>query len=60
MSTTRCKLPIYFVTLSTLTVLAGVILSWRDIGATVATSPFGLALGRGGVAALTRRSAATY
>lgn len=48
----RRKVPIYFVTLSTLTVLAGVILYWRDFGATINTSPFGLALGLGGLAAL--------
>lgn len=46
------KVPIYFLTLSTLTVLAGLILYWRDFGALVNTSPFGLALGLGGVAAL--------
>ena len=44
-------MPIYFVTLSTLTVLAGVILYWRDFGG-ISTSPFGLALGLGGLAAL--------
>jgi uncharacterized membrane protein len=47
----RRKVPIYFVTLSTLTVLAGVILYWRDFGG-ISTSPFGLALGLGGLAAL--------
>lgn len=45
------KLPIYFVTFSTLTVVAGVILYWRDFGG-IATSPIGLALGLGGLAAL--------
>jgi uncharacterized membrane protein len=48
----RRKVPIYFVALSTLTVLAGVILYWRDFGAAIDTSPFGLALGLGGLAAL--------
>lgn len=47
----RRKVPIYFVTVSTLTVLAGVILYWRDFGA-IDTSPRGLALGLGGLAAL--------
>ncbi|MDQ4034649.1 MAG: hypothetical protein M3153_01865 [Chloroflexota bacterium] len=47
----RRKVPIYFVTFSTLTVLAGVILYWRDFGG-ISTSPMGLALGLGGVAAL--------
>jgi hypothetical protein len=47
----RRKVPIYFVVLSTLNVLAGVILYWRDFGG-ISTSPFGLALGLGGVAAL--------
>lgn len=45
------KVPIYFVTISTLTVVAGLILYWRDFGG-ISTSPFGLALGLGGVAAL--------
>ena len=48
----RRKAPIYFVTTSTLTVVAGVILYLRDFGAAIATSPFGLALGLGGLAAL--------
>ena len=48
----RRKAPIYFVTISTLTVVAGVILYLRDFGATIATSPYGLALGLGGLAAL--------
>lgn len=48
----RRKVPIYFVTLSTLTVVAGVILYLRDFGAIIDTSPFGLALGLGGLAAL--------
>jgi uncharacterized membrane protein len=47
----RRKVPIYFVTVSTLTVLAGVILYWRDFGG-IDTSPNGLALGLGGLAAL--------
>lgn len=47
----RRKVPIYFVTVSTLTVLAGVILYWRDYGG-IDTSPSGLALGLGGLAAL--------
>ena len=47
----RRKVPIYFVVLSTLNVLAGVILYWRDFGG-ISTSPFGLALGLGGVASL--------
>lgn len=47
----RRKLPIYFVAISTLTVLAGVILYWRDFGG-INTSPFGLALGLGGLATL--------
>jgi uncharacterized membrane protein len=47
----RRKVPIYFAVLSTITVLAGVILYWRDFGG-INTSPFGLALGLGGVAAL--------
>ena len=45
------KVPIYFVAISTLTVLAGVILYWRDFGG-INTSPFGLALGLGGLAAI--------
>lgn len=47
----RRKAPIYFATTSTLTVVAGVILYLRDFGVTIATSPFGLALGLGGLAA---------
>jgi uncharacterized membrane protein len=47
----RRKAPIYFVTMSTLTVLAGVVLYWRDFGG-ISTSTFGLALGLGGLAAL--------
>lgn len=47
----RRKIPIYFVTISTLTVLAGVILYWRDFGG-LDTSPAGLALGLGGLAAI--------
>jgi hypothetical protein len=46
----RRKAPIYFATISTLTVLAGVILYWRDFGG-IDTSPMGLALGLGGLAA---------
>lgn len=46
----RRKAPIYFVTFSTLTVVAGIILYWRDFGG-ISTSPMGLALGLGGVAA---------
>lgn len=48
----RRKVPIYFLTLSTLTVVAGVILYLRAFGGTIDTSSFGLALGVGGVAAL--------
>ena len=48
----RRKVPIYFMTVSTLTVVAGAILYLRDFGATIDTSPFGLALGLGGLAAL--------
>ena len=49
----RRKVPIYFVTLSTLDVLAGVLLYWPDFGAIIATSsPFGVALSLGGLAAL--------
>lgn len=47
----RRRVPIYFMTLSTLTVLTGVILYWRDFGG-ISTSPMGLALGFGGLAAL--------
>ena len=47
----RRKAPIYFVATSTLAVLAGVALYWRDFGG-ISTSPFGLALGLGGVAGL--------
>ena len=47
----RRKAPIYFVTISTLTVLAGVVLYWRDFGG-INTSPHGLALGLGGLAAI--------
>lgn len=47
----RRKVPIYFVIVSTLTVLAGVILYWRDFGG-INTSPAGLALGLGGLSAL--------
>ncbi len=47
----RRKAPIYFATFSTLTVLAGVILYWRDFGG-IDTSPTGLAFGVGGLAAI--------
>ena len=47
----RRKAPIYFVATSTLAVLAGVVLYWRDFGG-ISTSTFGLALGLGGVAGL--------
>ena len=47
----RRKAPIYFVATSTLTVLAGVVLYWRDFGG-ISTSTFGLTLGLGGLAAL--------
>lgn len=48
----RRKAPIYFVTASTLTVIAGIVLYWRDFGRIDTTSSFGLALGLGGIAAL--------
>lgn len=48
----RRKAPIYFVIASTLSVIAGVILYWRNFGGIETTSAFGLALGLGGVAAL--------
>lgn len=47
----RRKVPIYFATFSTLTVVAGVILYWRDFGG-IDTTPHGLALGLGGLAAI--------
>lgn len=47
----RRKVPIYFMTISTLTVAAGVILYWRDYGG-IDTSATGLAFGLGGLAAL--------
>jgi uncharacterized membrane protein len=47
----RRKVPVYFVTISTLTVIAGVILYWRNFGG-INGSPFGLALGLGGLAAI--------
>ena len=47
----RRKAPIYFVTTSTLAVLAGVVLYWRDFGG-INTSTFGLVLGLGGVTGL--------
>jgi uncharacterized membrane protein len=46
------KVPIYFAAASTLTVIAGIILYWRDFGGTETKSPYGLALGIGGLAAL--------
>jgi uncharacterized membrane protein len=46
------KVPIYFAAASTLTVIAGIILYWRDFGGIETTSPYGLALGIGGLAAL--------
>ena len=47
----RRKAPIYFVATSTLAVLAGVVLYWRDFGG-ISTSTFGLALGFGGLTGL--------
>lgn len=47
----RRKVPIYFMLISTLTVLAGAILYWKDFGG-ISTTPFGLTLGLGGLAAL--------
>ncbi|HVL52992.1 MAG TPA: hypothetical protein VM344_01875 [Vitreimonas sp.] len=47
----RRKIPVYFMVISTLTVIAGVILYWRQF-AGVDTSPYGLALGLGGLAAI--------
>jgi uncharacterized membrane protein len=48
----RRKAPIYFVTISTLTVVVGVILYWRDFGGIDTSSTFGVVLGLGGLAAL--------
>jgi hypothetical protein len=48
----RRKLPIYFVTASTLTAIAGIILYWRDFGRIETSSSFAVALGIGGLAAL--------
>lgn len=47
----RRKAPIYFAATSTLTVIGGVILYWRDFGG-IDTSPVGLAFGLGGLAAI--------
>lgn len=47
----RRKVPIYFAVSSTLTVVAGVLLYWRDF-AGISTSPMGLALGLGGLSAI--------
>ena len=47
----RRKAPIYFLATSTLAVLAGVVLYWRDFGG-ISTSTFGLALGLGGLTGL--------
>ena len=47
----RRKLPLYFVSISTLTVIAGVVLYWRNFGG-INSSPFGLALGLGGLSAI--------
>jgi uncharacterized membrane protein len=47
----RRKAPIYFMTVSTLTVLAGILLYWRNF-ASISTTPSGLALGLGGLAAI--------
>lgn len=46
----RRKVPVYFMTISTLTVLAGAALYWKDFGG-IDTSAYGLALGLGGLAA---------
>lgn len=46
----RRKVPVYFMIVSTLTVLAGGILYWRDFGG-IGTSPTAIALGLGGLAA---------
>jgi uncharacterized membrane protein len=48
----RRKAPIYFVAISTLTVVAGVILYWRDFGGIDTSSTFAVVLGFGGLAAL--------
>lgn len=51
----RRKVPIYFMTASTLVVLTGAILYWRDsngLQSSWVTSPSGLAFGLGGLAAL--------
>ena len=47
----RRKAPIYFLATSTLAVLAGVVLYWRDFGG-ISTSTFGRVLGLGGLAGL--------
>lgn len=46
------KLPVYFGTISTLTVLAGVTLYWRIFGGINTSSSYGVALGLGGLAAI--------
>jgi uncharacterized membrane protein len=48
----RRKAPIYFAATSTLTVIAGIVLYWRDFGRIDTTSSFGVALGLGGIAGL--------
>ncbi|HEX7950903.1 MAG TPA: hypothetical protein VF494_11185 [Candidatus Limnocylindrales bacterium] len=51
----RRKLPIYFAVVSTLTVLGGVLMYWRDsngLSGSWVTSPTGLAFGLGGICAL--------
>lgn len=47
----RRKVPVYFMAISTLTVFAGVLLYWRNFNG-IDSSPFGLALGLGGLAAI--------
>ena len=47
----RRRLPVYFLTASTLTVLAGVVMYWRQFGG-INTSPVGLGFGLGGLAAI--------
>ncbi len=47
----RRRLPIYFIAFSTLNVLAGTILYWRNFEG-IGTSPYALALGIGGLAAI--------
>jgi len=48
----RRKVPLYFMVISTLAVIAGVLLYWRSFGGINTTSPLGLALGLGGLAAI--------